>query len=557
MTPPPSHFSNEGDRSAGIGKRLKQVGYASPFYRALIAGRRPESLIAAPIDPWTGNGDTGLALLEGRYRFNDREAAAPGQPPWLLRPHDLEWTRALHGFTWLRDLKALDTDTARQTARRLVTSWIDTFNDWDDLTWAPDVVARRLIAWLGHTSFLMSDAESDFVPNFLDSIMRQVRHLGLSVNDCPPGRARLTAALGLSYAGGCLPGEIAKRDRGLALVEKEVARMILSDGGAVSRCPNDTVSILRDIVQLRHGLRAAAFDPPYSLQDAEQRMTAFVAMMCHEDGGLGVFNGGDEGDFETIRQIFDAAKWDEQIRLSAPRSGYERLQVERAAVLVDTGLPIGPPHAAYAYAGSLAMEFSVDGQRIVVNCGNGADRGGDWAAVGTATAAHSTLTVNDTNAAALQDDGSVGRRATAVVVDRDEDADGNMWFDGNHDGYRDNFGLVHRRRIYLSNTGEDLRGHDTLTYISEHHDQGHTAILRFHLCPGVQASLVNRDTAVLMRLPSGDAWRFRASGGDIGIEESIYMGRDRQLTATEQITLTGHTGEMGLTLRWAFHKVPE
>jgi len=48
------------------------------------------------------------------------------------------------------------------------------------------------------------------------------------------------------------------------------------------------------------------------------------------------------------------------------------------------------------------------------------------------------------------------------VLARREEAEGNAWLDLSHDGYRQHFGLVHHRRLYLSADGTDLRGQDRL-----------------------------------------------------------------------------------------------
>ena len=57
----------------------------------------------------------------------------------LMRAH-------LHGFTWLRDLRALGTDAARSRARALVSDFMDT-HPLDPQANSPDVdrgAARRL-----------------------------------------------------------------------------------------------------------------------------------------------------------------------------------------------------------------------------------------------------------------------------------------------------------------------------------------------------------------------------------------------------------------------------
>ena len=63
------------------------------------------------------------------------------------------------------------------------------------------------------------------------------------------------------------------------------------------------------------------------------------------------------------------------------------------------------------------------------------------------------------------------------------------------------------------------------------------------ILPSVQASLLANHEAALLKLPSGSGWRFRSGGAAIRLEDSIYMGRRGDARRTQQLVLTGETGE--------------
>ncbi|WBO59622.1 hypothetical protein GT370_01420 [Acidocella sp. MX-AZ03] len=77
-------------------------------------------------DPWPGDPARGARLVKAELEFggavlplhHDIFSHAPGCTR-LLRAH-------LHGFTWLRDLRALGTDAARSRARALAMDYMDT-----------------------------------------------------------------------------------------------------------------------------------------------------------------------------------------------------------------------------------------------------------------------------------------------------------------------------------------------------------------------------------------------------------------------------------------------
>ena len=132
-----------------------------------------------------------------------------------------------------------------------------------------------------------------------------------------------------------------------------------------------------------------------------------------------------------------------------------------------------------------------------------------WREMLRATAAHSTLTVDDVHSSELVPGGGLGRRrAVNVRAGRREDA-GHMLVEASHDGYRDFNGLIHHRRLYLAADGDDFRGEDRLTGPG-----GHAFAARFHLHPDVQVSLIQ----------GGEAALLRPAGGALAIEESVYFG---------------------------------
>jgi uncharacterized heparinase superfamily protein len=120
--------------------------------------------------------------------------------------------------------------------------------------------------------------------------------------------------------------------------------------------------------------------------------------------------------------------------------------------------------------------MSVGKDRLIVNCGAHEGRG-EWWTAQRATAAHSALVVNDTNACVFAADTGLVRGPTHVTCHRDE-ADGATWLEMSHDGYASPYGVIHHRRLYLTGSGEDLRGEDRLAG-----DTPPAFVLRFHLHP--------------------------------------------------------------------------
>jgi len=220
------------------------------------------------------------------------------------------------------------------------------------------------------------------------------------------------------------------------------------------------------------------------------------------------------------------------------------MQAGHSLVLVDIGKP--PPHGfdEAAHAGPLSFEMSHGRERIIVNCGGYRATQRAWRQVARSSAAHSVLVVADTNAVEIGADGALGRAPPTIRCERAEE-DGHQWIAVSHDGYRQRFGVSYARELYLAADGGDLRGEDKLTGRS-----GVAFAVRFHLHPAVQPTLVQDGAAALLRLPSGLAWRLRASGAELSLAEGIYLGTG-EMKPTQQIVLSGTTGTSGASVRWA------
>ncbi len=48
--------------------------------------------------------------------------------------------------------------------------------------------------------------------------------------------------------------------------------------------------------------------------------------------------------------------------------------------------------------------------------------------------------------------------------------------------------------------------------------------IRFHLHPGVKATLTRKETRIVIMLPNKTAWQFNARGGTMSLEDSVFLG---------------------------------
>jgi len=524
--------------------------YGSPLAGLSFRGLGEASIRPVKADAWPGSPERGRAIAEGLFRLAGQEIREPAP---LGRPvgAEKEWRAAFNGFAWLGDLMALG-PAAAPVARAFVQRWIEENPRFEALAWRPDVIGRRLASWLAEPALLEDAGDPASIGRLREAMAKQARHLALVLPAGLCGERLLSAVKGLVYAGLSLGAE-GLLQAGLKHLKLALPRQLLADGGHVERSPAVQLAVLRDLVDIRAALEAAGREPPVELANAIAAMAPALRMFQSGDGGLALFNDSDEGPAGAVDLALLRADAKAPALASAPQSGFERLAAGGSLLLADAGRPAAPGFDSHAHAGTLSFEFSHGRERLIVNCGAQAG-GADWRLAQRSTAAHSTLSVDDTNSSLLLEDGEGIARRPGNVLARREEAEGNAWLDLSHDGYRQHFGLVHHRRLYLSADGTDLRGQDRLEAAGGRRSSAGRFALRFHLHPDVHASLALDGQAVLLRLPRGGGFRLRVAGGEVALAESVYLGRPGERRRCQQLAVTGEIQAAGAEVKWSLTK---
>jgi uncharacterized heparinase superfamily protein len=389
-----------------------------------------------------------------------------------------------------------------------------------------------------------------------------VRLLARIAEETPDGLPRLEAAAVLALSGACLEDSAKRLDAGLTRLEEELARQIFPDGGHVSRSPEELAYAYRLVVMVMDALTAIERPVPQPIRSAHDRMAPMLRFFRHGDGALALFNGGGEGDARMIAALLARDEVRGQPFAHAPHSGYQRIAVARTLAVLDCGKTAQGVHANTAHAGCLSFEFSHGPQRIVTNCGAAGATHPRWAAALRATAAHSTITLNDTSYAGIIADGWVreliGPRLTStdfiVETSRRETPQGAV-VEARHDGYVHDFGISHERTLSISPNGLSLNGADRL--IPKPHArrprEGVPFAARFHIHPDVRMSH-SQGGGIILKLPNGEGWRFRCGGGDAAIEESVYLGA-AQVRKCEQLVISGIVKNDPVEIGWIFEQI--
>ena len=113
--------------------------------------------------------------------------------------------------------------------------------------------------------------------------------------------------------------------------------------------------------------------------------------------------------------------------------------------------------------------------------------------------------------------------------------------------------MLHRRSLTVGNDGKEVRGVDQLM------PKGRKRIresapyaVRFHLAPGVEATMTADGMGALLRSKGAPPWTFRCRGGALSAEESLWIDGRGGPKRTIQLAVTGEISAMGGEIGWQF-----
>jgi len=525
-----------------------------------------ERLVIAPQELRTADPTRASEIYGGRFAFAGKIVVCDVRSPFEMMPPNEEWAEVLLGFGWLRHLRAADSTITRANARALVDEWITLQGSWHPIAWQPEVVARRIMSWLSQATLILDDADLRFYRRFLRNLTRQVRYLRSTVNDTRDGVTRLQARIALAYASLCMAKQIRHLRAATRRLVNEVERQILPDGGHLSRNPGVIIEILLDLLPLSQAYSARNVAPPPALINAIDRMMPMLRFFRHGDGTFALFNGMGPTPPDLLATVlaYDDARGAPVA--NAPYSGYQRLDAGTSTLLMDTGRPPPPELSADADAGCLSFEFSHQQQRVIVNCGMPAAGRENWRQVARATAAHSTVTFNDTSSCRFLDSMAFRRLFGIPIVDGPNDVtvardteDTTTVLRAAHDGYAERYGIIHERFVSLSADGNRLDGEDVFLPATGNalpeDAEDHFAV-RFHLHPAIRANRLTDGHGAVLLLPNKDVWNLNAHEDVVAVEESVYLAGQDGPRRTMQIVIYGRAREVH-RVHWTFSHVPQ
>jgi len=393
-----------------------------------------------------------------------------------------------YNLDYFDDLNAENAQTRREWHSALLAGWLEHNPPGRGTGWEPYPTALRIVNWIKavQDGFVLS-------PDALHNLAVQTRWLSRRIEHHLSGNHLIANAKALCFAGAFFEGSEAGAwfERGWRILARELPEQILADGGHYELSPMYHSLVLEDLLDLlaiaqRFGVGAHL----RSLIEARiAPMRQWLSTLRHPDGEIGFFNDAALGVAPTPAALEAYAQRSGLGSIAPPAdgllhlqdSGYLRWARDGAVLLIDVA-QVGPDHQpGHAHADTLCFELSLGGQRVLVNSGTSEYGTSPERLRQRGTAAHNTLTIDDSNSSEVWSGFRVGRRARPQDLRIEASVD-RLTISAGHNGYRHLPDRpVHQRTWRLDG--------NELTIVDEVSGPVRFAEAHYHFAPGLQLAV--------------------------------------------------------------------
>ncbi len=557
----------------GAGEKLLRLAYRLGVPGSALSApfRKPARprLLATVDSPLEGDRVAGVALRAGHFLVHGVKvpiAQMDMAPSARLTP---PFERVVHGFSWLKDLAAsAPREQCSATAERVLLAWLDANHQpgarrGTGAAWNVGHAAHRLLNWFVQAPLLLSGPDKALRARVLAATAETARWLDRNVHRADDRLAQVAGWSAITAAGLLLPDGKPRRLFGEAGLIRALGELVGDDGGILSRSPLGQMEAIALLVELSACYRATRRDPPQALDAMLSLLVPPLLGLTHGDGGLGSWQGAGAIPAERVAALVEASGVRTRPLRDVRQWGYQRVSAGKSVLILDAAPPPLARHARSGCASTLAFEFSAGPQRLIVNCGGAALAGGQVPVrieQGLrASAAHSTLVLDDANSTAVLIAGKLGSGVGEVEIDRramELEGGGATRIEASHDGYAARYGLVHRRILILRDDGSELRGEDLLVPVGRKGKRGKVGFaIRFHIGPGIELGLSANGKGAGLALPDGSYWQFVAGDGEVLIEESLWVDGAGKPYPIQQLVVQGMVSRGGGSFSWLLKKM--
>lgn len=436
------------------------------------AGKLLQAIADLGIDPARSSISRADQIVTGRYEFLNHCEDLP-TIDWTKLYVNRLWTYNLHYFDYAVDLAwafRLTRDRKYASAfETLVSTWIRDTNDGRGDAWDAYPISARAVNWIHAVLLFGNSLSPDVRESVCASVFRQLSFLERRIEWHILGNHVFRNLKALVVGGIFFEGPSARRWRteGASKLWDQTITQVHRDGGHFERSPMYHATVLSDLLDAIHLVRAWNEVVPREVEERAKRMVQALRPLSRQDKSLRLLNDTAYGIAPSTRHLENVAKQVLGLQAgsfdgawSLPETGYYgyRDATRRSELIVSCREPSPPYQPGHAHCDILSYEWDIAEDAVIVDSGLHGYDGDPYREYVRSTRAHNTVVIAGKEQSEVWATFRFARRASEARGSSTL-REGRYTFEGSYRPYHDE-GSLHRRTIVVDR--DDLTVSDTV-----------------------------------------------------------------------------------------------
>jgi uncharacterized heparinase superfamily protein len=474
---------------------------------------------------------------------------------WKITNLEQNKIKKLHNFCWL---PALNIKTEKELGCLIIDQWINNFSNYNEKYWTLDVVTMRLIYWISSYEIIFKNSDLIFRSKVINNIVKQTKHLFKNISLVNSGVDKIKSLAALIIVGNSFEQYEEYTQYGLKNLEDELGSFINKDGFVKSKNPEDLFWALYFLVLIKEWLTLSRKQTPAFINIYINSLGICFKFLRFSNGDLPLFNGANHINTEKFYEFLESRGYEFE-NMENIFCGYAKIKSKKIELFIDANNPSSILHSRNYQAGTLSFELASNGIKFICNSGSGKNLGEELSYLSSSTAAHSTVTINDTSSCIFQKNALIRKYFGNSLIEKhnifkQEFKNYKEFIQCiiAHDGYEKRFKILHERQITLFKSKNHIEGIDSLKCKSLE-NKNLTFSVRFHIHPDIRITKTMGND-ILLSSSEGEGWIFRSPQIPTKIEKNLYFGNPDNIKESSFILLEGNIENENTNIIWHLEK---
>ncbi|MFZ9225510.1 MAG: heparinase II/III domain-containing protein, partial [Candidatus Fonsibacter ubiquis] len=405
---------------------------------------------------------------------------------------------------------------------------------------------------------IFKNSDLIFRSKVINNIVKQAKHLFKNINLINTGIEKIKSLAALILVGNSFEQYEEYTQFGLKNLEDEISNFINKDGFIKTKNPEDLFWTLYFLVLVKEWLILSRKQTPAFINIYINSLGICFKFLRFSNGDLPLFNGANQINTERFYEYLESRGYEFE-DMENIFCGYAKIKSKKIEIFIDANNPPSMLHSKNYQAGPLSFELVSNGVKFVCNSGSGKNLGEELFYLSSSTAAHSTVTINDTSSCIFQKNKLIRKYFGNSLIEKHKIFKKEFKSDKEfvqcivgHDGYQERFKILHERQITLFKNKSHIEGIDNLN-CKNLENKNLTFSVRFHIHPDIRITKTMGND-ILLSSTNGEGWIFRSPQIPTKIEKNLYFGNPNNIRESSFILLEGNIENENTNIIWHLEK---